>query len=75
MEKNQTAKNDDVLVTIGEENKDEKFSDYSVITKEYKIGDLQGTVGIMGPKRMDYSKIIAAVIYVAQQLSEELTKK
>ncbi|MEJ5352285.1 MAG: heat-inducible transcriptional repressor HrcA [Melioribacteraceae bacterium] len=75
LDKKHPSKNNDVLVTIGEENKDEKFSEYSMITKEYKIGDLQGTVGIMGPKRMDYSKIIAAVVYVAQQLSEELTKQ
>ncbi|MEG8946594.1 heat-inducible transcriptional repressor HrcA [Rosettibacter firmus] len=75
LDKKQPSNKDDVVVTIGEENRDEKFSDYSMITKEYKIGDLQGTVGIMGPKRMDYSKIIAAVVYVAQQLSAELTKK
>ena len=53
---------------------DEKLSDYSTITKEYKIGDLKGTLGIMGPKRMDYSKIIAAVVYIAEQLTQELTK-
>lgn len=75
LDKKPQTNSDEVLVTIGEENKDEKFSDYSMITKEYKIGDLQGTLGIMGPKRMDYSKIIAAVVYVAQQLTEELTKQ
>ncbi|MCX7798167.1 MAG: heat-inducible transcriptional repressor HrcA [Melioribacter sp.] len=75
LDKKAPTKGDEVLVTIGEENKDEKFSEYSMITKEYKIGDLQGTLGIMGPKRMDYSKIIAAVVYVAQQLTEELTKQ
>ncbi len=65
----------DLSIRIGEENKDEKFCDYSMITKEYKVGDLTGTLGIMGPKRMDYSKIIAAVVYIADQLSQELTKQ
>jgi heat-inducible transcriptional repressor len=65
----------DLSIIIGRENKDEKFSDYSVITKEYKVGDLKGTLGIMGPKRMDYSKIIAAVVYIAEQLTRELTKQ
>jgi heat-inducible transcriptional repressor len=66
---------DEVTITIGGENLDEKLSDYSVITKEYKIGDLTGTLGIMGPTRMDYSKIVAAVVYVAEQLTQELTKQ
>ncbi|MDQ7817713.1 MAG: heat-inducible transcriptional repressor HrcA [Melioribacteraceae bacterium] len=65
----------DLNIIIGKENEDEKFSDYSVITKEYKVGDLKGTLGIMGPKRMDYSKIIAAVVYIAEQLTRELTKQ
>lgn len=65
----------DLSITIGKENQDEKLSDYSLITKEYKVGDLKGTLGIMGPKRMDYSKIIAAVVYIAEQLSRELTKQ
>lgn len=65
---------EDFTISIGLENKDEKFSEYSMITKEYAIGDLHGTLGIMGPKRMDYSKIVAAVVYVAEQLTQELTK-
>ncbi len=65
----------DLNITIGKENRDEKFSDYSLITKEYKVGELKGTLGIMGPKRMDYSRIIAAVVYIAEQLTRELTKQ
>lgn len=65
----------DLSISIGKENQDEKLSDYSLITKEYKVGDLKGTLGIMGPKRMDYSKIIAAVVYIAEQLTHELTKQ
>ncbi|MFA7228025.1 MAG: heat-inducible transcriptional repressor HrcA [Melioribacteraceae bacterium] len=65
----------DVSITIGQEIQDEKLSDYSMISKEYKIGDLHGTLGIMGPKRMDYSKIVAAVVYIAEQLTQELTKQ
>jgi len=74
LDKNKSLPLEDFTITIGEENRDEKLSDYSMITKEYKIGDMTGTLGIMGPKRMDYSKIVAAVVYVAQQLTQELTK-
>jgi heat-inducible transcriptional repressor len=66
---------DEVAITIGQENADEKLSEYSMITKEYKIGGLTGTLGIMGPKRMDYSKIVAAVVYIAEHLTQELTKQ
>ncbi len=65
----------EVSITIGQEINDQKLSDYSMISKEYKIGDQFGTLGIMGPKRMDYSKIIAAVVYIAEQLTQELTKQ
>ncbi|MCX6169037.1 MAG: heat-inducible transcriptional repressor HrcA [Ignavibacteriales bacterium] len=66
---------DDVSITIGQEIHEEKLSDYSMIAKEYKIGDMHGTLGIMGPKRMDYSKIVAAVVYIAEQLTQEFTKQ
>ncbi|TSA27596.1 MAG: heat-inducible transcription repressor HrcA [Ignavibacteriales bacterium] len=74
LDKNKSIPIKDITITIGEENRDEKLSEYSMITKEYKIGDMTGTLGIMGPKRMDYSKIVAAVVYIAQQLTQELTK-
>lgn len=67
--------NDDVQILIGSENEEEKLSDYSMITKEYKIGEVHGTVGIVGPKRMEYSKIVASVDYIAEMLSKELKKK
>lgn len=75
LDKKKTQTLEDVTITIGEEIREEKLSDYSMITKEYKVGDLTGTLGIMGPKRMDYSKIVAAVVYIAEQLSQELTKQ
>ncbi len=61
-------------IKIGSENTDHNFTDFSLITKEYKLGEAKGTVGIIGPKRMEYSKIIAAVTYVAEVLSKELKK-
>jgi heat-inducible transcriptional repressor len=63
---------DDVYVSIGKENEDQKLADYSLISKEYKIGDISGHLGIIGPKRMEYSKVIAIVDYVAKILTETL---
>ena len=61
----------ELSISIGSENEDEHFEDYSLITKEYNMGDLTGTVGIIGPKRMEYSKMVAAITYVAESLSKE----
>ncbi|PKL90157.1 MAG: heat-inducible transcription repressor HrcA [Ignavibacteriae bacterium HGW-Ignavibacteriae-2] len=74
MEKGFKAEHVPINIKIGSENMDEQFSDFSLITKEYKFGEVSGTVGIIGPKRMEYSKVVAAVMYVAESLSNELKK-
>ena len=63
------------IVSIGNENFDQKFTDYSMITKTYDLGEIRGTVGIIGPKRMQYSETIAAVVYIAELLTKELKVK
>ncbi len=75
IDKNLSKKGGDFSISIGEEIKNKKLSHYSLIAKEYHIGDARGAVGIIGPKRMPYSKAIASVIYIAQQLQKELKKK
>lgn len=74
MDKNLSGKNEKVSITIGTESKDKKFESYSLVTKEYTVGEGSGTIGIIGPKRMEYSKVVAAVEYVAKLLSKELEK-
>lgn len=75
MDRELSQPNNNVRILIGSENREEKLSDYSMITKEYKFGDVHGTVGIVGPKRMEYSKVVASVVYIAEMLSKELKKK
>ncbi|MCF6270293.1 MAG: heat-inducible transcriptional repressor HrcA [Melioribacteraceae bacterium] len=62
----------DVNIKIGSENSEERFISYSLVTKEYRVGDAVGSVGIIGPKRMEYSKVIATVEYVAELLTKNL---
>jgi heat-inducible transcriptional repressor len=66
------ARSDRITVSIGQENPDEKLKNYSLITSRYKIGDVTGTVGLIGPKRMNYAKMIAIVDYASKVLSEAL---
>lgn len=73
MDKKKSEINSNVLINIGSEIEDEKMNEYSLITKEYSFGETSGTVGIIGPKRMEYSKVIAIVSYLGEMLTEVLT--
>jgi len=48
-------------ITIGGENAQEELSDFTLVTSEYCIGGLKGVIGIIGPTRMPYRKVIAIV--------------
>ena len=62
---------DDIHVYIGEENQKEELKDFSVVTFKHKVnGKDIGTIGIIGPKRMDYSKVISVMKYINKKLKE-----
>lgn len=65
-----TGQKSGTTVTIGEENKINNLKEFSVVTSTYTVGDITGTVGVVGPKRMEYSKMIPLVDYVAKTISE-----
>ena len=61
----------DINVYIGSENHDEKLKDYSIITFKHTInGKDLGTIGIIGPTRMDYSKVISIMKYINKELNK-----
>jgi heat-inducible transcriptional repressor len=59
-------------VSIGEENDVNDLKDFSVVSANYTIGDMGGTIGVLGPKRMNYSKMIPLVDFVATTISSML---
>jgi len=61
-----------VFISIGSENENKKLDEYSLVTKEYRLGDISGTLGVIGPKRMEYPKIVAIVDYMAKMITEIL---
>ena len=67
------AQDDGVTVKIGEENSDLNIQHCSLVTTTYSVGEVRGTLGIIGPTRMRYSKIIPIVNYMSQVLSNVLT--
>lgn len=75
MEKSSESKKEEVFISIGSENIEKKLKDYSFVSKEYKFGETSGTLGIIGPKRMEYSRIVAIVDYIAKVLSEQIKSR
>jgi heat-inducible transcriptional repressor len=60
-------------VRIGTENEQEALRDCSLVLAPFAVeGDVTGTVGVLGPTRMDYQRALAAVAVVSQQLGRTL---
>lgn len=64
------------LVSIGSENAErskatarENVERYSIVTSSYQLGDAVGTIGVIGPTRMDYARVVALVENTASLLS------
>jgi heat-inducible transcriptional repressor len=63
-------------ITIGSENPEKVFKDCSVISATYHINGKQiGSIGVLGPTRMDYGKAITIVDYMTKSLTEMLTNR
>ena len=59
----------DIQVYIGDEVPVESMKDCSVVTATYELGDgVQGKIGIIGPKRMDYQKVVDTLQNTMSQL-------
>lgn len=60
-----------IQVYIGDESPVQNMKDCSVVTATYELGEgMKGTIGIIGPKRMDYEKAIGSLKTVMTQLEE-----
>lgn len=64
----------DVTVIIGSENPMSQMRDCSFVGARYRIaGRVAGTIGLLGPTRMDYRRAVSAVEFMARNLGELLT--
>lgn len=63
----------DFVITIGTENNEEKAKEYSIVTATYNTEGVTGRVGIIGPTRMNYSKVIPLVDHVAKSIAKILS--
>lgn len=64
-----------VVITIGHENYIEGAQDCSIITARYSYGgNILGTIGVIGPTRMQYNKVVAVLNTVVQEINKNITK-
>jgi heat-inducible transcriptional repressor len=62
-----------LTIHMGKDNQRGPLSECSIVTRGYKVkGKLSGRVGVIGPKRMVYEKVIPTVEYLADAVSELL---
>ena len=66
---------DGLVVRIGQETQRAEMTDCSVVTMSYRAhGHVVGGLGVLGPKRMEYPRVMATVDYVARRVSDLLTQ-
>ena len=74
-----TGNNDDshdIQVYIGEENSVQNMEDCSIVTATYKMPEgATGTIGIVGPKRMDYKKVVSTLKNLTIELDDIFNKR
>lgn len=61
-----------ISITIGTENDDPRLERLTVVTAEYRTGALSGVIGVIGPTRMPYEKVVALVRHTSLLVSDLL---
>lgn len=68
--------NKGIQIYIGDETPIHTMKDCSIVTATYELEDgLKGTIGVIGPKRMDYEKVVETLKNVKDQLSSVYRKE
>ena len=66
----------EVTIRIGPENGVPELKDCSIVTASYRAGDdASGTLGIIGPTRMNYNRVISVMDFMGRALSEMLSDR
>lgn len=60
-------------ITIGSEHADSRLADFTLVTSSYRLGNLTGVIGVIGPTRMPYDKIIGLVEHTSRLVEGLIT--
>ena len=70
-----TGMAEDIKIYIGTETEKEELKNFSIVTFNHLLkGKDIGTIGIIGPTRMDYSKVISVMKYISKKLNDDFKK-
>ena len=61
-----------LTISIGSEHADARLAPFTLVTAAYRSGPLTGVIGVMGPTRMPYDKIVALVDHTSRLVGELL---
>ena len=61
-----------ITITIGNEHADPRLDRFTLVTGEYRAGPCTGLIGVIGPTRMPYEKVVAMVSHASRLLTELL---
>ena len=59
-------------ITIGGEHGDAGLAGFTLVTSTYRRGGATGVIGVLGPTRMPYEKVISLVTHTSRLLTELL---
>lgn len=75
--KNASSKDSDaeLSIQIGRENELPEINSCTLLTTTYSVGDkIIGSIGVIGPTRMEYSRVIASMNFIKKRMNEEIYK-
>src|SRR5574341_525197 len=61
-----------LTITIGSEHQDPELAPFTLVTSSYRFGPLSGVIGVLGPTRMPYDKIVALVDHTSRLVGDLL---
>ena len=68
----QRATTNSLTITIGGENESVHLSNLTLVTSPYRAGALTGVIGVLGPTRMPYEKVVALVEHTSKMVGDLL---
>ncbi|MDP9179258.1 MAG: heat-inducible transcriptional repressor HrcA [Gemmatimonadota bacterium] len=61
-----------ITISIGSEHNDPRLENFTVVTAQYHAAGLSGVIGVIGPTRMPYEKVISLVTHTSKLITELL---
>jgi len=61
-----------ITISIGNEHQDPKLETFTIVTAQYRFGGVTGVIGVIGPTRMPYDKVISLVTHTSRLITDLL---